>query len=262
MCWEFYMHYNDFSYDFYKNLLANLLSSRDNLCIKDLSDPNIEKSFLVLRHDIDFSPEAALQMAELEASLGIKATYYLLLSSPYYNLFSHEYIRFPKILAELGHEVGLHYDANILEMMGSNDLIDILTSQVEILSKLADSEVKSISIHNPSTSGIDPFKETKFINAYNNHYTKKMAYFSDSCGAWRDDFVECLNKKDFPAKIQLLVHPIFWGVNSITRWKSLDLFIENRISSLLDVSNKTKELWRNHSGLIQHDKRINDQVSG
>jgi hypothetical protein len=259
------MNHNNFSYDFYKNLLEDLLSSRDNLCIKDLSDPCIERDFLVLRHDVDFSPEAALQMAELEASMDVKATYYLLFSSSYYNLISEEYIQFPKKLAELGHEVGLHYDVNILEMIGNDDLIGVVKLQSNFLSELAGSEVKSIAMHNPSIYGIDPFKETKFnaaklINAYNNHYTDKIAYFSDSCGAWRDDFVECLNKKGFPAQMQLVIHPIFWGTNSLTRWKSLDDLIENRISFLLDDIKKVRELWRNHTGLIQHDNRNNDQV--
>ncbi len=259
------MNYNNFSYDFYKDLLNDLLLSRDNLCIKDLSDPYIERNFLVLRHDVDFSPEAALQMAELEASMGVKATYYLLLSSPYYNLIGKEYIQFPKKLVELGHEVGLHYDINILEIMDNDDLISALKLQSNFLSKLADSDVKSIAMHTPSNYGIDPFRETKFnesklINAYNNHYTNKMAYFSDSCGAWRNDFVECLNKKDFPAQMQLLVHPIFWGTNSVTRWKSLNRLIENKISFLLDDIEKLRELWRNHTGLIQHDNRNNDQI--
>lgn len=261
------MNYNNFSYDFYKELLSDLLLSRENLCIKDLSDPDIERAFLVLRHDIDYSPEAALQMAELEASMGVKATYYLLFSSSYYNLLSEEYIQFPKKLAELGHEVGLHYDVNILEIMGKDDLINVLKLQSNFLSELAGSEVKSISMHNPSISGIDPFKETKFneakfVNAYNNHYTNKMAYFSDSCGAWRDNFVECLSKRDFPAQMQLLVHPFFWGTNSITRWKSLERLIDNKISFLLNGSKKVEDLWRNHTGVIQHDNRNNARVDG
>jgi hypothetical protein len=61
-----------------------------------------------LRHDVDLSLDAALQLAELEASAGVPATYFLMTQSVFYNLDSPEGTRAINRLRELGHGVGLH----------------------------------------------------------------------------------------------------------------------------------------------------------
>jgi hypothetical protein len=225
------------------------------LCFRDFAEKNPERNFVILRHDIDFSPDAALRMAELEADMGIKATYFLLFSSPYYNLLGSEYIRFPKRLNELGHEVALHYDVAVLEALESEDPHAIVSQQSGILSRLAGSEIISIAMHNPSSSGVDPIRETGFINAYDHKYTKDISYFSDSCGAWRDEFVEHLENDNFPMQMQLLIHPIFWGNTYRSRWERLDRFTTSRIDTFLMSAKKIKEEWRQHVGVIQHDTR-------
>jgi hypothetical protein len=63
---------------------------------------------VLLRHDVDLSLDAALQMAELEASAEVAATYFLMTQSVFYNLDSPEGTRAINRLRELGHGVGLH----------------------------------------------------------------------------------------------------------------------------------------------------------
>ena len=67
-----------------------------------------EPGDLFLRHDIDLSLAAALAMAELEAELGVQATYLLMTESVFYNLASSEGVAAIARLRELGHAVGLH----------------------------------------------------------------------------------------------------------------------------------------------------------
>jgi hypothetical protein len=60
------------------------------------------------RHDVDVSPAAACRMAELEADMGIEATYYVMATSPFYSLMeAHTLVL---ALQALGHRVGLHAD--------------------------------------------------------------------------------------------------------------------------------------------------------
>lgn len=59
-----------------------------------------------LRHDVDVSPEAALELAKMERSLGISAHYYIMVDSPYY----HDDGLLWK-LRDMGHRVGLHVEA-------------------------------------------------------------------------------------------------------------------------------------------------------
>ena len=155
----------------------------------------------------------------------------------------------------MGHEVGLHYDVGVLEAVGNENLLNIFSQEIGMLSRLADTEIRSIAMHNPSLLGMDPFRETDLVNAYDHKYTKDISYFSDSCGAWRDAFVEHLEMDDFPMQMQLLIHPIFWGKTYLSRWERLDRFIHNKIDSLENSAKLVKELWSNHSGVIQHDER-------
>ena len=74
-----------------------------------------DKRTLFLRHDIDHDPFAALEMAKVEASFGIKANYYFLTNDT--SIFHYEDPdRREKALTAiaeveaLGHEVALHYD--------------------------------------------------------------------------------------------------------------------------------------------------------
>jgi hypothetical protein len=63
---------------------------------------------LLLRHDVDLSLEAAVELAELEANAGAVATYFLMARSVFYNLASPVGEGTIRRLRELGHRVGLH----------------------------------------------------------------------------------------------------------------------------------------------------------
>jgi hypothetical protein len=63
---------------------------------------------LLLRHDVDLSLEAAVELAELESDAEAAATYFLMTRSVFYNLASHDGERALARLRELGHRVGVH----------------------------------------------------------------------------------------------------------------------------------------------------------
>jgi hypothetical protein len=63
---------------------------------------------LLLRHDVDLALEPAIEMAELEAELGIGATYFLMTRSELYNLDAPSGDATLERLKALGHRVGLH----------------------------------------------------------------------------------------------------------------------------------------------------------
>jgi hypothetical protein len=67
-----------------------------------------EAGDLLLRHDVDLSLEAAVELAELEHEAQAGATYFLMTDSVFYNLASPSGERALERLRELGHRVGLH----------------------------------------------------------------------------------------------------------------------------------------------------------
>jgi hypothetical protein len=71
-------------------------------------DREPEPGDLFLRHDVDLSLDAALQLARLEREHDVTATYFLMTESVFYNLASSEGRDAIAELRELGHAVGQH----------------------------------------------------------------------------------------------------------------------------------------------------------
>jgi len=97
----------DFSLDIYRTLLETLrergyrlISYRDYVMTSCRDD----EKFVILRHDVDAKPWNSLKTAQIEHSLGAKATYYFRVGS---ESNVPEVIR---SIAKLGHEIGYHYE--------------------------------------------------------------------------------------------------------------------------------------------------------
>jgi hypothetical protein len=76
-----------------------------------------------LRHDVDLSLDAALEVAQLEAAAETTATYFLMTRSVFYNLDSLEGIRAIDRLRELGHQVAHHPVHPYIELDGRFDAV-------------------------------------------------------------------------------------------------------------------------------------------
>ena len=144
---------------------------------------------LFLRHDVDLSLEAALDMAELEADEGVATTYLLMTRSVFYNLASHEGERAIARLRELGHQVGLHAVHPEVELNARFDPI--------------------VAWHNPEpafmTAPIDGV-----VNVMEQTHFDPATYRSDSNHRWRSGCPhDELRAGAFPW-LQLLVHPEIW----------------------------------------------------
>ena len=162
---------------------------------------------VILRHDIDFDTGAALRMAEMEAMLGIRSTYFFLLGSRMYNVLHPADAANVKAIRDMGHVVSLHFDASLY--------IDIragLDHEIGIFQACFDREVKIISFHRPGQGLVEQGDLSRLgvENTYQAKYFKDIKYMSDSTGAWRyghpcstPEIEQCRN-------IQLLIHPIWW----------------------------------------------------
>jgi hypothetical protein len=75
---------------------------------------------LALRHDVDSRLDSALVLARLEADRGLRATYFVLHTAPYWD----DADLLPRLLGlqELGHEVGFHNDLVTLERVHGVDV--------------------------------------------------------------------------------------------------------------------------------------------
>jgi len=164
-----------------------------------------ERGNLFLRHDVDLSLDAALQMAELEAELGVLATYLLMTESVFYNLGSSEGVAAIERLRELGHAVGLHAVYPKVEL---DDRFDGV-----------------ISWHNPQAEYMSE-RISGAINVYAEPYFAPPAYRSDSNQHWRAGCPhEELRGGGF-AWLQILVHPEIWVYPGTTMGLTMRAMVE------------------------------------
>jgi hypothetical protein len=148
-----------------------------------------EPGDLLLRHDVDMSLAAALELAELEASRGVVATYFLMTRSDFYNLDGRAGAGALARLRELGHRVGLHAvhpDATL------DDRFDPV-----------------VAWHTPDPAYMSAPIEGA-VNAMQEPWFSPATYRSDSNQHWRAGCPhEALASGAFPW-LQLLVHPEIW----------------------------------------------------
>lgn len=100
---------DNYTFEFYKKCLQKGLDKGYQFlsCKEYLKNKKVNK-VVVLRHDVDYHPLRAYEMALVENSLGIKSTYFFRIFCNEYNLFSFENINVLKRIEKMGHEIGYH----------------------------------------------------------------------------------------------------------------------------------------------------------
>lgn len=176
-----------------------------------------ERGDLFLRHDIDLSLDAALQMAELESELEAPATYLLMAESVFYNLASSEGVAAIERLRELGHAVGLHAVYPTVEL---DDRFDPV-----------------VSWHNPKPEYMSA-RIPGATNVYAEPYFSPPTYRSDSNQHWRSGCPhEELRGGGFPW-LQILVHPEIWVYPGATMGQTMRAMVDaekaRRLEQLAD----------------------------
>ena len=172
---------------------------------------------LFLRHDVDLSLAAAVEMAELEAARGVSATYFLMTRSVFYNLASAEGEATLRRLLELGHRVGLHA---VFPHVDHDDRFDPV-----------------LAWHNPDPEFVhDPVDG--FVNVMSPPWFDREHYRSDSNQHWRSgDPTQALAAREFEW-MQLLTHPEIWVFEGLTMRESME--------SMLAA--EREERWRQLAG--------------
>ena len=236
--------------------------ARTNRCVRfcDFLATEPAEPFVILRHDVDYSPAAALRLAEEEAKRSFSATYFLLTGTRYFNLLAPEHAHVARRLTELGHEVGLHYDVNFLRSFARAEWGGLLRTQARMLADLAGAEVVSIAMHQPALNGEDPFRDgSGFINAYEPRFVRDAVYVSDSCRAWRDAGWSMLREGPIPRRLHLLLHPINWSDRDRDRESIFRSVHDDLIDEIRGAGDALLEKINAHLGVLEHENRVASQ---
>ncbi len=237
-----------FSYIEYENIISLI---KMNLPIMDFSDITDEtEKFCVLRHDIEFSIDRALKIAEIEKSLGISSTYTVQLRNNTYNALSQKNIDIIRKINNMGHKIGLHQNP---PMMNDEKLIKYILKDIETLEHYYGFEVDRYAFHR---CGSNPEILKRYveipnkINCYDKkffHYFKgdtpkklRVYYLADSNHKWKYGHPLELNFNKVN-KIQLLTHPYSWTEDGFDNYSNyLTLIRERKVELVESMDTETR----------------------
>lgn len=245
-----YDSYSVFSWDQYTQLLDKLSERKFRvLPINDMRNTFDNSKVIVgLRHDVDFNPFKALEMARLEERYGFRATYYFLATAEYYGRItdkalvrSHGIEYLLKEISNTGSEIGIHNDLLSVQVLHGMDplefnkedlrfyeLLDIpiygTASHGSPLAKqtvpnyevFSDFSKNDSALYNGKKFPLGRYSLKQLGFDYEAYFIDYGIYYSESGGKWNDPeglagILKKLGSSKPGDRIQILVHPDWWG---------------------------------------------------
>ena len=223
-------------------LIKILLSCKGRSKFFDEPGPGV-----TLRHDVDNDLEASVMLATIQHELGIKATYFILDTAPYWDVNSDEMWAKIQTIADLGHRIEWHNNTITRALKGY--LFDPEKSVKEYaLESLNEFRSRGFNVTGSAAHGDSLCREHQYVNwqiftecvnpahpiserltkylpnftpfsmkeigleweAYYMPYTEDH-YFSEPGGRWKNP-VDLDALEDPEKRSQILIHPQWWGL--------------------------------------------------
>lgn len=237
-----------FTYDGYRNMIGQLKEHGYTPC--SYHNWQEKERCVILRHDIDNDLLKALQLAELERDAGVRSTYFVLVTSDFYNVFSARSEKLIHAISECGHEIGLHFDeVRYPDIKTPEDASERIKKEAELLSMAAGSEVVTVSMHRPSKMMLEAdLVIPGMINSYGQVYFKGFKYLSDSRRRWREPVNEIIAAETYD-RLHILTHAIWYNDTEIDIHDSVEGFVnagnrqryETMLSNITDLPTIMRE---------------------
>ena len=229
--------FNDFTIKHYVEILSTL-KKRFEFTNYNFLQPN--GNHVYMRHDVDFSPQRALRMAEIERNEGVTSTFFWHMHSEFYNLFDKDTFEIVKKIQSYGHDFGIHFDTHFYKIQTENEIEIALNKEKKIINLFFGITPTVFSFHNTNEFIMGCQKDTysDLINTYSEYFQKKVKYCSDSNGYWRyDRMMDVVNDNNF-TKIQLLTHPENWTEETMSPYNRILRAINGRAVSNINFYNQ------------------------
>ena len=244
------MPITDFTYTGYLQLINYITDQGYNITnyheYQNISNP------CILCHDIDFDVDKALILAKIEAeTLSVCSTYFILINTNFYNVFSNSINNKIKEIINMGHEIGLHFDETCYQslsyseknMYESSKILIYIKKEISMLEQIIEKPVKTFSMHRPSKFILDEnIVIPNVINRYSKIFLNDFKYISDSRHNWREDAESIVLSKKHE-KLHILTHP-FWYTDKkeSCRIKLLRFIINARKDRYFEMSDNFRQL--------------------
>lgn len=231
----------DLSFSYYCRMLDVLTTEYAPLQLRDALDrEQTDKPVVFVRHDVDVCAHAALRMAKFEIGRGLRSTYLFLVNSLLYRVEDPEVAAIMSQIADMGHEVALHFDLDEDLRIGgcAPEVVEKeIERAAERVAAASGEVVRSVSFHRPIETFLrGPLIVAGLINAYAAELM--VWYLSDSNACWREGEPIPILMAPRHSVLQMLVHPIWWGTEHMPYEDRLSAYHAKRSYALGDLDDR------------------------
>lgn len=224
-----------FTYECYKELLTKL--REHGYQIADYESWKQKERCVILRHDVDNDIQKAVEMAAFEQEQGVASTYFVLLTSNFYNVFSRETGQSLHKITDCGHNIGLHFDEVRYPFLAGDPegIRQKILEEAEILGAAVGQKITTVSMHRPSKEILDADLHIPgIINSYGKIFFKDFKYLSDSRRRWREPVEEIISSKQYE-RLHILIHA-FW-------YNRQEIDLHDSVARYVNAGNRQKYAW-------------------
>jgi hypothetical protein len=179
----------------------------------------------LLRHDVDSELLGCDGMLDVERSLGVTSTYFLMIRSTAYNLFSVEATAMVSRMLRDGHRIGLHFMGERCEGKSISHVVDEVLREATWLKQEFGVEIEAVSFHQPTKEILEAQVVVPgLINTYNASQMRSYFYVSDTNMSWRHEHPAEIFAQGIYERLQLLIHPMWWTVkpvDTLEKWRNV-----------------------------------------
>lgn len=139
----------------------------------------------------------------------------------------------------MGHEFGLHYDANLLKNNLGLNIKKNLIKQIDLFENFYHCKISAISCHRPKKY-YEKIKIKSVINVYDASFHKEIKYFSDSQQRYRENIDSIIDSNQ---NLHFLVHDYTWSRHGNTWQKNIKDFFNYENFKLRKYYLDTIDQW-------------------
>lgn len=201
-----------FSLESYRRLLDLALNL--GWAFRPFDDATVspDDKIVFLRHDVDYTVQAAVDLARVNREAGVRGTFFLLLRGDVYNLLSPPNMARAHEIAALGQDVALHFALPAPSPSDAKSLVAAIEQDYRSLQRELPMLSPVFSWHNPTPAQTGDQRDIQppgMLNAYGRAFTQSAKYASDSnLRLGVEEFSNLIQTHTGP--MQLLFHPINW----------------------------------------------------
>lgn len=200
----------------------------------------VQDQGVLLRHDVDYCLSTAAKLAKINHAHSVTATFFILVSSPLYNIFSADGRLALRQIIEAGQNIGLHY-----HHMGGPLNTERLEREFAALKLVVPDTQRVVAWHNPEGELAElnaKANDAGFITTYEKQFFGPDLYVSDSNMQRSPDEIIQSIRLAKERLLQVLLHPLIWVSGQINMLPALQAMCESK-KQRLDQAFMENRVW-------------------